>query len=432
MTRIVTAIGWYSLATLALGLFALDQTHAQATSGQTRAQAQTSLRLADPKVIEWLEAEDRKNPGLPRHLAAHERRLQQQTRLPRFTPASLPDYPFLRTAAEYEPNQAILMRWGQFNAVLTSMIVPITTGDSRAGVKLIVANQTEQNSAASTLANAGANLDRVRFIQAPSNSVWIRDYGPRFSFGNFGHIIIDHTYDRPRPQDNGIPAAVAGELNVNRYLLPLAQGGGNYHSFSYGEAFITDHILRENPGVSQEQMKQYFAAFQGVDLTFFGTLSVDPNGNTGGGWSSWYDGTGHLDMWFLPVDDNTVIIGEYSPSEWNGIPHQVTEDAVTVMTERGYTVLRTPGWRASGTHFTYTNAVIVNDLVLVCTFNGYPSQNTAALNTFEQAFPGRTIVPVNCSSIIGSAGALHCIVKHMPFDEITSSRPPYYTWPGRP
>lgn len=401
------------------------------------AQASTStLRLADPAVIARLQAEDARNPGRPRHMTDQERR---QWRSPEFILPSLeqiPDYHFLRPPSEYEPNDAILMRWGNHNAVLTSMIVPITTGDSRARVLLIVSGPSQQASASSTLASAGANIDRIDFVQAPSNDVWIRDYGPRFASGDFNRIIIDHLYDRPsRPLDNQIPGQLANALELPIYELPLAQGGGNYHSFANGEAFITDTILYYNSGVSQQQVKDLFAAYQGVDLTFLGSLGVNSQGGTS--WP-WYDGTGHLDMWFIPVDDETVIIGQYSPSEWNGIPHQVTEDAATLMQSRGYTVLRTPGWRSSapgcsgtGTtqaHYTYTNAVIVNDIVLTCTFDDNPSQNAQAQAVYEQAFPDRTIVPVRCTDIIGCSGALHCIVKHMPWDDAFANRLPYYDW----
>ncbi|MGY6631824.1 MAG: agmatine deiminase family protein [Wenzhouxiangella sp.] len=395
------------------------------TAERTADPAPSGLRLADPRVLEQLRRQDAANPGLPRHLTARERRQWQPSELTLPAPESIPDYRFLRPQAEYERNDAILMRWGSFNAVLTSMIVPITTGDSRARVKLLVSGPSQQASAASSLNSAGADLSRVDFLQAPSDSVWIRDYGPRFASANFRPIIIDHDYDRPRPLDNQVPGQVASALNLPIYELPLAQGGGNYHSFANGEAFITDTIFYFNPSASADQVKNLFAAYQGVDMTILGTLGQGING----GFSfPWFDGTGHLDMWFLPVDDNTVIIGEYSPTEWNGIPHEVTEEAVAVMQERGYTVLRTPGWRTNGTHFTYTNAVIVNDIVLTCTFNGAATQNAQALATFEQAFPDRTIVPVNCSSIIGASGALHCIVKHKPASDAFGARPPYYGW----
>jgi agmatine deiminase len=384
-----------------------------------------SLRLADPAVLRSLQEQDRKNPGLPRDMTLQERRMWRPPEFILPERDQIPAYNLLRAQAEYEPNDAILMRWGHQNAVLTSMIVPITTGDSQARVMLIVSGQSQQNSATTTLNNAGANLNRIDFIQAPSDSVWIRDYGPRFASGDYNRIIIDHEYDRPRPADNAVPGQIANALELPIYKLPLDQGGGNYHGFANGEAFITDTILWFNPGVSQQQVKNYFAAYQGVDLTFLGTLGADQNGGTT---FPWYDGTGHLDMWFLPTDDSKVIIGEYSPTEWNGIPHQVTEDAVALMEQRGFKVLRTPGWRTGGTHYTYTNAVIVNDLVLTCTFSGYPAQNAQAQAAFEQAFPDRTIVPVDCSNIIGLSGALHCIVKHMPWNEDLRDRLSAVNW----
>jgi len=391
--------------------------------------------MADPAVLERLREQDRRNPGLPRHMTEREKQIWQLPELTEPLPQDLPDYTFLRPPAEYERNDAILMRWGNHNAVLTSMIVPITTGDSRARVMLVVADASDEASATSALSSAGANIERIDFVHAPTNDVWIRDYGPRFASGDFQRMIVDHEYDRPRPLDNQIPSVFAAELDLDLYELPLAQGGGNYHSFANGEAFITDTILYYNSGVSEQQVIDYFTAYQGVDLTFLGTLGANQTGGTGG---TWYDGTGHLDMWFMPVDDDTVMIGEYDEGEWGGVPYEVTEDAADLMQSRGYNVIRTPGWRASadgcgwGTteaHYTYTNGVIINDLVLTCEFGGqYAAEDAQALMAYEAAFPDRTIVPVDCSTIIGCSGALHCIVKHKPFDERFSNRPPYYDW----
>lgn len=410
---------------LAIGTPALADLRFSSREALQPEPAPENMRRADPQVLEQLRRQDLRNPGLPRHMTAAEQRVWQLPDLSGWSIDNAPDVKYLRPPAEYEANDAILMRWGWGSSVLTDMIVPITTGDSRARVMLIVSSQSQQNSAASTLASAGANLNRIDFVQAASDSVWIRDYGPRFASGDFARMIVDHDYDRPRPNDNNIPSVIAANLGIPLYELPLAQGGGNYHSFANGEAFITSTIFYYNPGVNGQQVQDYFAAVQGVDMTVLGTLGVNQSGGTGG---TWYDGTGHLDMWFMPIDDNTVMIGQYNPAEWGGIPHQVSEAAVTEMQNRGYTVIRTPGWRAGGAHYTYTNGVIVNDLVMMCTFNGYPTQNAQALAAYELAFPDRTIVPVNCSDIIGASGALHCIVKHKPFDEGSNGRRPYYNW----
>lgn len=375
----------------------------------------TELRLADPGVIEALRATDR--PGLPKHLTDSERRylrLPDLSTLPRIPP----DAARLRTFAEYERNQAIIMRWesGQHNAELAEMIVPITTGDSLAKVMLVVGNSAQQSHATDTLTAVGADLSRVEFVIAPNDSVWIRDYGPRFSSAGWVRVIVDHDYNRPRPNDDQVPSAFALHLDEALYDLPLSHGGGNFHLFASGEAFMSELILDENPGYTEQQVIDLYADYQGVDLTILPAL---PNS---------FDATQHLDMWFLPVDHDTVIVGDYDdPPPGAQAPPAAVIDAIAetvdVMAGRDYAVLRTPGWRAGNTHYTYTNSVIVNSLVLICAFDGYPTQNAQALAVYEQAFPARTVVQVDCSSIIHFAGALHCIVMHKPYSEQYLDRP---------
>ena len=78
------------------------------------------------------------------------------------------------------------------------------------------------------------------------------------------------------------------------------------------------------------------------------------------------------------------------------------------------TVHRLPGWRTGGTHYTYANAVVLNDLVLIPEYTAYPVQNGLARTTYEAAFPGRAIVPIDADAIVGLAGVFHCIVMHVP------------------
>ena len=58
------------------------------------------------------------------------------------------------------------------------------------------------------------------------------------------------------------------------------------------------------------------------------------------GFPTSFDATRHIDMWMLPVADDEVIIGEYHSYDGDRTP--ITEDAVTDLTSRGYTVYRTP------------------------------------------------------------------------------------------
>lgn len=361
-------------------------------------------------------AEDEEVP-LPRNLTAAERA--------RWTPAPVlmrgapPPGP-VRAVAEYEPNDGILMRWtasGSLIPLQSEMITKVTTLDSRAKVYLVVASAAQQASVSTTLGNAGADLARVEFIIAPSDSIWMRDYGPRYVLDAAGELaIIDHSYNRPRPNDDQIPAVLAQAWNQPRYDIGLRHGGGNYHLFDDRSAFLTNLIfdpVEGNPGLTLVDIQNRYLDYQGNLAEVTAALPQA------------LDATRHIDMWMLPASARSVIISEYSPSLLGGVPAQVTNDMATTLAGRGHTVFRTPGFQCGGAHCTYANAVILNDLVLTCRFTPagnptqYAAQNAQALTVFQQAFPGRTIDTVDCTNIIALAGAIHCIVMHVPVGGLT-------------
>lgn len=300
---------------------------------------------------------------------------------------------------EYASSEGLLIRWGDFNSVLTAMTVPITTGDPDGIVYILVSGASQQASATSTLAGAGADLSQVEFIQVGTNSVWIRDYGPRFISEDGSRAIVDHTYNRSRPLDNQVPDFIAALWGESSYDIGLTHGGGNFHLFADDEAFMSELIVDENPSLTSAEIEQRYLDYQGLDLTITDPLPT------------WFDSTQHIDMWMQPVADREVIIGEYADGT---AANTVTETWVAELTTRGYTIHRTPGWSSGGTHFTYTNAVVFNDMVLIPEFSGYATENAQAVAVFQDAFPGKTIVSIDCTYIITFAGAIHCIVMQVP------------------
>ncbi|MCC6594137.1 MAG: agmatine deiminase family protein [Xanthomonadales bacterium] len=354
------------------------------------------LRLADPAYLATIKDDE---PTLPRGFTPEERarwRLPDLSRMPLVPPTGSVDTP-----AEYERNDGLLIRWGSQNALLTEMAVAMTNNEPDMTLYVVVSSSL-QASAATTLANAGTNMSRVQFIVGPSGSVWIRDYGPRYIVENGRRSMVDHVYNRPRPLDDVVPGLVAQHTGETKFDSPLTHGGGNFHLFADGSAYMTRLIANENPSLSEQQIRDYYLAYQGLDVTL-----TDPLPQS-------FDSTQHIDMWMLPADGNRVIVNEYpNTGGIYTVPREVTEATATLLASRGKTVLRIGGWRTSA-HYTYANAVILNNTVLTCQFNGYAAENANALAVFQQAFPSRTIVPINCSSIIGLSGAIHCIVMHMP------------------
>lgn len=356
-------------------------------------------RQADPAYLATIIDDD--PLPLPRNLAPHERGLARP-KAAATQPLAAPGGA-VRAQAEYEGNQGILIRWGSYNALHTAMVVPLTTGTPASDVFVVVSGATQQNSAASVLAGGGADMAHVRFVVAATDSVWMRDYGPRYIEHNGRREIVDHTYNRPRPNDDAFPHALGPLWNEAVYDIPLVHGGGNFHLFRNRDAFMTRLVVNENGGLGEQQIVDLYRAYQGVNVTL-----TDP-------FPTSYDSTQHIDMWMLPLGDQRVLIGEYASTEGGGVPKQVTDATALLMSARGYTVYRTPGWRSGSTHYTYTNAVISNRTVLACQFGGSNATRDAqALATFRAALPEHDVVPIDCSGIIGQAGAIHCIVMHVP------------------
>ena len=332
-------------------------------------------------------------PPLPKYLTPYERTLP----LPQPTESRAAPTGMVYCPAEYEANDGLLIRWTSgFQDILADIVVPVTTIDPDAIVYVVVTGASEQSSATSYLSSAGADMGQVEFIRYTCDSVWIRDYGPRFIFEDDDRAMIDHTYNRPRPNDNAFTNYLSSDWGEPQYDIPLTHGGGNFHLFANGDAFMTELILNENSGLTEQQVKDYYLDYQNLNVTITEPFPTS------------VDSTQHIDMWMLPTGDNEVIIGQYTFDP----PQTITNEVAAEITARGYTVRRTPGWTSGGTHYTYTNAVVLNNIALIPWFNH--ANDATALAVFQAALPGYTIQQVDCRGIIGYAGALHCIVMHVP------------------
>ncbi len=358
--------------------------------------------LVDPAYLANIK-DDYTTP--PRGMTAAERASWQTPDLARM-PAAPPNGN-VRAQAEYESTDGLLIRWGSQNALLTEMVVAATTLDATARMYIVVTGEAQRNAAADILAGAGANMSRVEFIIQPCNtgcSVWMRDYGPRFIESDGIRAVIDHTYNRPRAVDNAFPDLWSASTLDPQYDIPLVHGGGNFHLFANRRAFMTRLIQNENAGSNAQQIHDLYRDYQGLDVEI-----VDA-------FPSSFDSTQHIDMWTLPVDDDEIIVSDY-PENGDQTPDAIADTFAAARAQEGYTVYRIPGWSSgfgTGTHYTYANSVVLNSIVMICTFNGQDARNEQARAVYAAAFEDKTIVQVNCSGIIGLAGAIHCIVMHVP------------------
>ncbi len=347
-----------------------------------------------------------KDEALPRNLTPWEKAYIERN--PIISPRSSgpPTGPIF-CPGEYYPSDAILISWMGTSAwknILVQLAKHITGPHGNADLYVAVTSTANQSAAYSSLSSGGVDMNRVHFVMAPLDSIWIRDYGPRYIFQDNVRAIIDHTYNRPRPNDNKYPGNFALYKNHAIYLIPLVHGGGNFQHSNLGDGYATALIKNENPSLTESQIKLYWLQYQNLNVGILPAFSTN------------VDATQHLDMWLFIPEDRTVVIS-YWPDNQGSAQSNICENAAAQFASNGYTVYRTPAYLSGGTHYTYTNVLICNNVLVVPTYtqgNNVSARNTEAFNTWKQAAPGKEVVQVSGQPIVTAAGVFHCIVMHLP------------------
>jgi agmatine/peptidylarginine deiminase len=249
----------------------------------------------------------------------------------------------------------------------------------------------------------GVNMSKVRTFTLPLNSIWARDYGPRFIHEGGCRVIVDSTYYSSRPSDDAIPAGLASQLKLAYYATDLYHSGGNYHMGEPDTGYATRLAVNDNPSKTEAQIKDIFRAYYGLFTQLWNQFPFS------------VDGTGHVDMWFIPVGPKNVIISDW-PSNSGSTQDVICDTTAADMISRGWTVTRVPAFLVSGVHYTYTNATICNNVVLIPSYTNatVTSSNATALAAWQAACPGKTIIQVPNENIIGASGAMHCIMMQVP------------------
>ncbi len=353
--------------------------------------------------------------NLPRSLTDAERELldrMQWTGGPELAPSTPPSGP-VRTAAEYDPMEALVLSWTGSTAwlnILGQIARRVTVeANGRVYIGVTGTSPSTQASATTTLNTYGANLANVTFYTVPLNSIWVRDYGPRYAYEGNVRIIADHQYNRPRPLDNNQPVAF-GNLKQQQYYemginsTTLIHGGGNYHLNALGDAYATQLIANENPTLTTPQIQQVWQTYQNNNTTITSAFPTS------------VDATQHIDMWMQIYDDNKVFISDW-PNNPGSTQDNICDSVAALMQSRGYQVTRLPAYLSGGSHYTFTNMVIFNNVVLLPTYNNGPgatvSNNVAA--QVQSAFgAGKTVYQINADQLVTAAGVFHCIVMHVP------------------
>ncbi len=315
----------------------------------------------------------------------------------------------VRSPGEWEEIDYLAITWRSYKPILAQIV------DHAQKEATVLIHCSDSVVAKGELAGYGVTPVNVKFVEAPSNSLWIRDYGAQSVYrdGVDSLYLIDWIYNRPRPSDNAIPAHTASALGIPLYQATqspyaLVNTGGNYMSDGFGKGFSSALIMDENPSLSKSQIDTIMKMFLGID-TFINMTNLP------------YDGIHHIDMHMKLLDDETLLVGEYPQGVSDG--PQIEANLLYVLDNyrsvfgTPFRVIRIPMppspsglYPHQGAYYrTYTNAVFVNRSLLVPTY--YQEYDTVALRVLREALPGYQVIGINSSDIIPASGAIHCITN---------------------
>lgn len=197
---------------------------------------------------------------------------------------------------------------------------------------------------------------------------------------------------------------MAGKPVVDRQVVDTVfTEGGNINTDGLGTVLYLARTYSKNRGVPKAtidmRIRKALNAPNGIVLQ-------DPS----------LDATGHVDMFSKIVATDTVLVAQYDAHE---VDHAVLEANAALLASRTngagqpWKVLRI---RQPDVYYeglvnpvirTYTNGLVVNSSVIVPVYG--IADDAAALALYQAIYPNKTIVALNATAIIASAGAWHCV-----------------------
>lgn len=330
----------------------------------------------------------------------------------------------VRSAAQWEEIQALVITWTSFPSILAQIV------DAAQEECTVIIHCTDSIDVKSDLTSYSVPLTNVKYIEVPFNSIWIRDYGANTVYMNDvdSLILVDWIYNRPRPDDDAIPEAYSTMLNIPLFQTTaspnnLMNTGGNWMIDGIETAFASDLILDENDGGgvypiaypthTESEIDQIVDDFQGINRYI--KMDVLP-----------YDGIHHIDMHMKLLDEETILVGEFPTGVSDG--PQIEANIQYILNNFNdpwndpYKIVRIPMPPSTGGGYagapwgdafyrTYTNFVIVNKTVIMPVYR--QEYDTTAVRIVKESMPGYNVVTIDAdnpgANLISWGGVIHCI-----------------------
>ncbi len=329
----------------------------------------------------------------------------------------------LRLPAEWEPSEAVLITWPvlypglwDFHSDLIAAIAPV------ARVDVLIPHPIYAPAILAYLGNGWHGDGRLRFLVAPNDDIWVRDYGPLTCLDERGRrVMLDAIFDPPPEMpfadDDALPTRYAAHRELPCRHLSLHLEGGNLWSDGVGTIITTEGLFARNPQLPREEVTaQLLAAVGATKLIVAPCLRMED--------------TGHVDVFMKLASPDTVLV----TAPRSIVNRQTLTATIDVLrsarnaTGEPYRVATLPSvphyrnWGFVRVWPNYANALTINGRVLVPTYRDR-ERDAAALTVYRQAMPMHDVVAIDARVAANAGGTIHCLTMQVPAEQDATVTP---------
>ncbi len=242
---------------------------------------------------------------------------------------------------------------------------------------------------------ADCNID---FTLLPNTKdIWAVDYMPIQTdlnrFVRFQYLPTYLTKYKKYAKTISDVDAICSKIEIETIKSDIIIDGGNIIRSS-NKVIMTDKVFTENKNYDRKQLIKELHELLQVDKIYF--VPEQPS-----------DFTGHADGMIRFIDENTVIINDYSrEKEWFQRAFEISiHNAGLEYIKIPYAVYGNKNKdQANGA---YINYLQMQNTVIVPTF-GFKDDD-AVVKQFETIFAGQTIATIDSNAVANDGGILNCI-----------------------
>lgn len=332
----------------------------------------------------------------------------------------------------------------------TEQLYLLVDGAHRAcAEELICRARAERIPGANANADAGedggtSEKGGITFLDIPTDDAWARDVGPTFVRNDAGEVRgiswkfnawggdFDGLY-QDYEQDDAAAKRMCETLKLPCYDAgDFVLEGGSIHADGEGTVVVTEACLLSkgrNPKLTKEEIGEKLKSYLGAEKVIWlpsGIYNDETNEHVDNVFAFTAPGEAVL-AWCDDEEDpqyamsraDLAVLEKVTDAKGRKIrvrklpvpskPVCMTQEEVDSFVFEEGEDQREAGERLAAS---YVNFYICNGKVLVPQF-GDPADETA-VETLEEAFPDRKIVPVPARAIIVGGGNIHCITQQIP------------------